>query len=312
MTRNCLTHSGTEGNQYHYLPINDKCIDWDLYLTGIGTASIEANSSYPPQGHPGIYDFNWNKGRVLPEYQILYISEGSGSFESSATGVIEVYAGSIMILFPEVWHRYKPDIGTGWKENWISINGEYLYRLANRKLICPENAVLHLENSEQVLDAYRKIWKKLLDQQMQNSFLLSAYAMEILALAIDSAEPIGSKETYTNKAANREEVVKDQLLAEAIHYIWSHSHRNTSIDDIVKNLSVTRRTLERKFNQILGYSIGQEITYCRIERAKHLLRHTSLPISHIALAVGFSGSDRLSKVFRKIVGITPGQYRKRS
>ena len=73
--------------------------------------------------------------------------------------------------------------------------------------------------------------------------------------------------------------------------------------------SVTRRTLERKFEKALGHSIGTEITRCRLERSKHLLANTTLPIKHIALAVGFSGTDWMGKVFNRELGMTPGQYR---
>ncbi len=298
-------------NQFHYLPIIDACIDWDIYLTGIGTSTIPPHTAeYPPRGHPDMYDFQWKRGRVLPEYQIIFISQGQGIFESCATGKVEIKSGSIIILFPELWHRYKPNEETGWRENWIGLNGEYLYRLTKRNLINPQNAVLTLAKPEQIINAYRRIWDAVHSLQMKNSFILSAYAMEILALAIDSAHSADSVPAYIN-AANKE-VIKDRITTEALQYIWSHSHRNTSVDDVVAQLPVTRRTLERKFNQSLGHSIGAEITRCRLERAKRLLAHTSLPIGHIALAVGFSGSDRLSKVFQKQLQTTPGKYRTQS
>ncbi len=81
------------------------------------------------------------------------------------------------------------------------------------------------------------------------------------------------------------------------------------MDDLTKVLPVTRRTLERKFEKSIGYSIGTEITRYRLERAKHLLANTTLPIKHIALAVGFSGTDWMGKVFNRELGMTPGQYR---
>ncbi len=294
-------------NQYHYLPIIDACIDWDVYLTGIGVATIPPNSQYPPNGHPDMYDFQWNRGRVLPEYQIIFISQGRGVFESCATGKVEVNAGNIIILFPELWHRYKPVKEIGWRENWIGLNGEFLYRLTMRKLINPQNAILTLPDSGQIINAYSRIWNTLHSLQMNNSFILSAYAMEILALAIDAAHPADGKPAYIEATNNQ--VIKDRIATEALQYIWSHSHRNTSVDDVVNQLPVTRRTLERKFSRSLGHSIGAEITRCRIERAKRLLIHTSLPIGHIALAVGFSGSDRLSKVFQKQLQTTPGKFR---
>ncbi len=68
-------------NFFSYLPINENNMRWDLYLTGVGLATVEAGDVYPPKGHPGVYNFRWESGRVLPEYQILLISAGTGHSE---------------------------------------------------------------------------------------------------------------------------------------------------------------------------------------------------------------------------------------
>ena len=104
----------------------------------------------------------------------------------------------------------------------------------------------------------------------------------------------------------------DPMVAKALQIIWDHSHREISVQEIVSQLPVTRRTLERKFNLELGHCIGKEIIMCRLTRAKHMLVNTSLPVEHIALATGFSGSERLAKVFKQYENITPGKFRKRS
>ncbi|AQQ09398.1 Xylose operon regulatory protein [Sedimentisphaera cyanobacteriorum] len=296
-------------NQYHYLPINQKAISWDIYLTGIGQAFFAPGTPYPPCGHPDIYNFSWESGRVLPEYQIVFVSQGRGVFESSATGTVDVMPGTMLILFPEVWHRYRPLKETGWQENWISINGEYLYKLANRNYISPANCALHLENSDEIVKIYKGMWELLTSQQMQNSFRLSAMAMEILSFSIDHKDDFSPADEFINAVGGDRNLFKDRLLSEAMHYIWSHSHRNMTVNDVADNLPVTRRTLERKFHALLGTTLGKQITRCRIERAKKMLTNTSLPVSHIALACGFSGADRMCKVFRKHLRQTPGDFR---
>ena len=75
-------------NSFVYLPISEENLLWDLYITGVGFAHICPGRSYPPKGHPEVYDFKWKTGRVLPEYQIIYILQGRGVFESVYTGTI--------------------------------------------------------------------------------------------------------------------------------------------------------------------------------------------------------------------------------
>jgi AraC-like DNA-binding protein len=293
-------------NKHIYLPITEKELSWDLYITGIGLASIPSNAAYPPQGHPDIYDFSWKSGRVLPEYQILFISQGSGTFESSEIGQIKITAPAVVLLLPGVWHRYKPQKDTGWKEHWLSMNGEYLFRLAKRGLLSANEPVFSVCNPLKILDAHNRMWDYLQTHPDSNTHILAAYAMEILALTLENSR----QQTPDSPAQFQQEHITDKEVAQALHIIWSHSHRNISVNEIVDQLPVTRRTLERKFNVLRGHCIGREITLCRLTRAKHMLKNTSLPIEHIALASGFSGSDRLGKVFRQYENSTPGQYRK--
>lgn len=65
----------------------------------------------------------------------------------------------------------------------------------------------------------------------------------------------------------------------------------------------------RAFKQTLGYPPYAFIVHRRIERAKDYLRHSSMPVTDIALACGFSNSSHFSNAFRREVGMTPVAYR---
>ncbi len=299
----------TNDNYYEYLPVSKSNMEWDLYMTGAGVADIAPGEKYPPLGHPGTYDFKWETGRVLPEYQIVFISSGEGSFESVEMGRIDIKEGDAILLFPGRWHRYRPNRDAGWKEHWISWNGEYLYRLARRKIITHERAVLSIESTETILALHERILDLVREHPGENSRVMAAIGMEILATIIESAG-----EKPLQRAARRlqqKHGIEDEVVAEAMHLIWSHSYRARSIDALVERLPVTRRTLERRFRNALGRSVGQEVIRCRIQRAKHMLSNTNVPIEHVAFAVGFSGVGRLGKAFQQSEKTTPSAYRKR-
>jgi AraC-like DNA-binding protein len=294
-------------NYFQYLPISKSNIEWDLYLTGTGAADILPKEQYPPKGHPGTYDFKWEKGRVLPEYQLVYISKGSGIFESTEMGEVKIDSGQAILLFPGQWHRYRPEPATGWKEHWISWNGEYLYRLTKRKYITPRNAILPVKEPESILPLYDRILSIIRQHPAENSRVLAAIGMEILAVILESSREKPVRQDAIKLKAKYD--VEDKLAANAMRLIWSHSYRTNTIENIAEQLCITRRTLERRFRKAFGRTPGQEITHRRIERAKHLLINTKLPIEHIALAVGFSGAVRLGKVFQKMEKTTPSQFR---
>ena len=297
-------------NFFTYLPISENNIRWDIYLTGAGVATISPDSNYPPAGHPTLYNFNWKNGRVLPEYQILMIAEGEGTFESVGTKEISLKPGSIILLFPGVWHRYHPKKSTGWKEYWLSWNGERLYRLLKKGVLNPAEPVLHLATPKEVRPVFEKILEHIQTHPTKNSSVLSAYAMEILALSIENEfnHPMQRDTAVPIEYAHS---VDDPIVFKALQMIWNHSYRDFKVENIVKLLPVSRRTLERKFAETLNRPIRSEITRCRIARSKHLLTNTQLPAKHIAYSVGFSSSDRMGRVFQRELGITPSEYRER-
>ncbi len=295
-------------NFFTYLPISEKNMRWDLYLTGVGVATLSPGTVYPPKGHPNIYHFDWETGRVLPEYQILLIAEGQGFFESSKTEGTTVQAGNIILLFPGIWHRYRPLKNSDWKEYWLSWNGERLYRLLKKGVLNANQAVLSAEHPGNIRAAFERILDHVHAHPAENSNVLSAYAMEVLTLAMENSE---AKEVTKDTVVPLEHAhsADDPIVFKALQIIWNHSYRDFRVDDIVNLLPVSRRTLERKFQQTVKYPIRFEITRCRTERAKHLLANTTLPIKHIAFSVGFSGTERMGKVFQREFGISPSQYR---
>ena len=66
---------------YRYFPISRRDKNWGLYITTAGEARITSHATYPPSGHPTGYAFDWQHGRTLDSYALVYISSGQGTFE---------------------------------------------------------------------------------------------------------------------------------------------------------------------------------------------------------------------------------------
>lgn len=83
-----------------YLLSNDQDIHWGLTVSTVGYQHIAPGEAYPPKGHPQAYSFQAGRGRVLDEYQFVYISRGRGVFESKSFGQATVGEGDMFLLFP--------------------------------------------------------------------------------------------------------------------------------------------------------------------------------------------------------------------
>jgi hypothetical protein len=117
---------------------------WGCTATSIGFARVRPGTKYPPTKHPADHHFEWARGRVLQSYQILFISEGAGLFESEYTRDPQVVAcGTVFILFPGVWHRYAPDSAVGWTEHWLECQGPAFGEALRTGIVQPKQPLLH-------------------------------------------------------------------------------------------------------------------------------------------------------------------------
>jgi transcriptional regulator GlxA family with amidase domain len=104
----------------------------------------------------------------------------------------------------------------------------------------------------------------------------------------------------------------DPVVQRALELIWTHSHYPMSVSDIARQLPVTRRTLDRRFVDVTGHSVLDEINACRLSRAKRLLADTDLPVKTVARLAGFSSTERLRVTFVEREGMSPTVFRKQA
>ncbi|MGC8540937.1 MAG: helix-turn-helix domain-containing protein [Phycisphaerae bacterium] len=288
-----------------YLPVDNAVMELGFYVTGVGQVTIRANEPSPQPGHPELYAYSWQRGRVLPEYQLVYIYAGEGEFESTATGVCKVPAGTLLWLMPDVWHRYRPNLRTGWELCWISFNGQIPHIWQRCGVIQPKSAVQALSSSVDLRSQYQRIIDLVVRHPARACAEASFEAMAMLA-SLFAGIP------FIRPASPAIPIAEDELVRDALHIIWTHSHHNLSVARIAQDLRVTRRMLERRFAHAHGKTVLEEITYCRLNRAQRMLAETHLPLKLIAYSAGFASPTRMTVVFRRELKTTPTEYRRQS
>ncbi|MBN2217247.1 MAG: AraC family transcriptional regulator [Pirellulales bacterium] len=296
-------------NCFRYVPVRPRDVHWGLYVTGAGCTRIPPHVPYPPARHPELYDFTWSHGRTLPEYQVVYITNGQGEFESGHTGRQSIGAGTLFLLFPGVWHRYRPLVEHGWDEYWVSFSGRVMENLREEGFFLPENAVVHPGVTGVILEPFQRLLGRLRDEAPGFPHLMAADTMEILA-AILAAAPTESP-AMVAKGPQEITAFEDRVVAEAMRLIWGQSHEPMTVEMVARQLPITRRSLERRFRAVVGHTIHEEFIRCRLERATRLLASTNLSIQEVAVAAGFASTDTMGRVFRRLEGTSPREYRSR-
>ena len=107
-------------------------------------------------------------------------------------------------------------------------------------------------------------------------------------------------------------IVPDPAVSSALRLIWDRLDQDSSVNDIARQVGVSRRSLERSFKRCIGRSITAERQRKRLERCAELLRRTTWPIESVAAAAGFTSRSYLYRSFRRKFGVTPSEFREKS
>jgi AraC-like DNA-binding protein len=289
----------TVKDYFRYLPVSERGRQWGLYATGAGFAQIPPGSPYPRTGHPASHDFAWKKGRVLHEYAIVYISDGEGRFQSQATGERPAVAGTVILLFPDVWHRYRPLPHTGWVESWVCFAGEQADRLLERGFISPELPLLKTGRDEGILHAFTTLLDRLRVEPMGFEQLIAVNVLEIIAAALSAARRQETGGRQYDLVRRAKMILENQMESPPV------------IEDVAAGLGLSPSRLRQLFKEHTGLSPYQYHLQLKIQRAQEMLSGSDLPVKQIARILRFESVYHFSSLFKRKAGRSPSEWRAR-
>jgi LacI family transcriptional regulator len=104
--------------------------------------------------------------------------------------------------------------------------------------------------------------------------------------------------------------VEDTAFLFALRFIREHACHGITVDDVLQGIPMSRMTLERRFRKYLGHSPHAEIRAVQVGRARQLLAETEHTVHRIAQLVGFEYPEYFHVVFKREVGLSPGEFRR--
>jgi len=104
--------------------------------------------------------------------------------------------------------------------------------------------------------------------------------------------------------------IDDRIIAHAIRFIHANVNQDLHVEDVIAQSKLSRSILESRFRKHLGHSPKVEIRRSQVKRIKQLLIDTDMTLQSIAELMNFEHSEYMSVVFKRLTGISPGQYRR--
>ncbi|MBE0545585.1 MAG: XylR family transcriptional regulator [Verrucomicrobia bacterium] len=106
--------------------------------------------------------------------------------------------------------------------------------------------------------------------------------------------------------------VTDPHVSKSVRLIRENACTGTRLEDILKQVPLSRRALESRFRKMLGRTPHEQLLRVKIDRIKAMLMETDLPLARIAERNGFHHVEYMTVMFQKNVGLTPSAYREQN
>lgn len=290
-----------ENITFRYLPSNERDLAWGLAVSCVGFQRVKPGDTYPPEAHPASYNFNAMQGRVLDEYQLIYIVKGEGVFKSEHGGEHHVKAGDVELLFPGERHTYKPNPKTGWDEYWIGFCGPNIDTRMQNGFFNVNHPIFHIGIREEVAAIYSNAISAAERKGRGYQQLLSGCVNMLLGYLLSC-----------DTSAQTEDDTTIEMMKRAIIYMNEHFCEDIHPEEVAEMVNCGYSRFRKNFVQYTGVSPYQHILQMRIRRSKELLMQTNMNLSEIAYDVGFNNSDYFSTAFKRIEKISPKQYRQQA
>lgn len=287
-------------NYYKYLPVSEVDKSWGLYVVNVGCTRIEKAQVYPPCNHPSHHYFKWDEGRIFDEFQLIYILNGEGMFESKSCPLTPVKSGTLLMLYPFEWHRFKPNDETGWEEYWIGCKGTILQNINKHHFFPKESPTYHLGTNESVINLFTDVIEQTRSektgyQQLVSGMLLHLFG-KIFAL---------SKQISFDKKNKHEDVIN-----QAMSIMHSNINSCLSFEKLAGDFCVSYSLFRKEFKLYTGMSPHQYFLQLKLNKAKIRLLNSEDSVKQIADELGFESVYAFSKIFKAKMGYSPNHFKK--
>lgn len=268
-----------------------------------------------------LHYFNFEQGYVFPGekhsfWELVYADMGGATLGDNGTE-IPLSPGQCVLHAPDAFHTIHANLAPRASLFVISfsIENDALLPLLGRPLTLNTECRRIIRR---ILIEAQAFCGPVLDISNQEMLISSSNApygsgqviqlnLELLLILLLRQE-LGEGDAAMKRAPITEDQDMQSIVAAAEAFMRSHLDGSIHLDDICKNIGVSRTTLKRLFRQCLSTSVMEHYQSLRLQEACRHLRTGRVNVSQIAYELGYSSLPAFSRQFKQLLGITPREY----
>lgn len=232
-----------------------------------------------------------NRGRY-DSFLLIYTAAGKG-YVYNGSQRLEVVAGEFVLMDCYQPQRYGTD--DNWEIYWLHFDGKLARQYCE---LCTQNGpILRPDDGKMCARQLQSIFESFGETGSVNEAEVSRRITNFLTAFM---QPQGWA-----KGQSKAEDVVDETLS----YITNNMDKSLPLEELARNVAMSPFYFSRLFKRETGYSPHEYIVRARVDKAKYLLKFTSMPLKEIARCCGFSNECNFSTSFKKISGSTPRSFR---
>ena len=275
--------------------------EWGLTVSTVGYEKIAPGDDYPTTAHGKEYIFSTKRGRILDEYQLVYICSGRGMLETSSAGRMNISEGTMFMLFPGEWHTYSPDRSTGWSQYWIGFKGADIDLRMDKGFFSRQNPIFNIGINEQMSRLFLEAVDIAAVEKSHFQQLLSGIAFHIIGLMLN-LDANNRIDKIDSTIATKIQTSKEIMLRNIFY--------DFSLQDLAQEIGMSYSNFRKRFKEYTGFSPAAYMQSLRINKAISLLETSDMSVKEIAYTLKFDSADYFSAQFKKKTGKSPSVYRK--
>lgn len=231
---------------------------------------------------------------------IHYIRSGAGIYEVDGRSY-RLHKTQGFLICPGVITYYQADASEPWSYSWVGFHGLKAKLYLDQINLTRDNPIFTYDR-DNALDFC-------LAQMVEAQKIQKGREIRLLGFLYLFLSHLTEASHYTPKQAGDR---KEYYVVKAMEFIAKNYSRDIAVADISNYLGLDRSYFCAVFKAYLNISPQQYLIRYRMDKACELMRGTSLSVGAIARSVGYKDPLELSKMFKKIKGASPREYRKKS